>query len=127
MMDIEDIVSRTLSLSGSDKILFIILYGSHSTRSQRPNSDIDICIHHTGSEEERADFRFRILSELDDDRIDIHTYLDLPLYIKKDIFKGNILFCRDITEASDLAYRDMKEYEDFEPRYLDYIGVEALQ
>ena len=127
MIDIEDIASRILSLSGSEKILFIILYGSHSTGSERPDSDIDICIHHTGSEEERADFRFRILSDLDDDRIDVHTYLDLPLYIKKDIFKGNILFCRDITKASDLAYRDIREYKDFEPRYLDYIGVEALR
>ena len=127
MTDLDDIISKILSVPGSEKVMFIILYGSQSSGSQREDSDIDICIHHKGTEEERADFRFRTLSAIDDERVDIHTYLDLPLFIRKDIFKGEILFCRDITETSEMAYRDIRDYEDFAPRYLDYIGVEALR
>jgi hypothetical protein len=127
MIDLDDVVSKILSVPGSEQILFIIMYGSHSTGSEKPESDIDICIHHTGTERERADFRFKVLTAIDDERFDIHTYIDLPLYIKKDIFKGRVLFCRDISEASDIAYKLLREYDDFAPRYLDYIGVEALR
>jgi len=127
VVDLQDVVSTILSVPGSEKVLFMILYGSRSTGSAGRRSDIDICVHHTGPPEERADFRFRALSRLGDDRMDLHTYLDLPLYIKKDIFKGRVLFCRDVTETSDIAYRDIREYEDFAPRYLDYIGVEELR
>ncbi len=92
MIDLDEVVSKILSVPDSEQIVFIILYGSYSNGSEKPGSDIDICIHHTGTERERAEFRFKALTAIDDDRFDIHTYVDLPLYIKKDIFKGRVLY-----------------------------------
>lgn len=126
MKEIDNIINIIRSIDGFNSVDFIILYGSFSNGTSRECSDIDICVHHTGNEDDRSDFRFRVLSALMDDDIDVHIYQDLPLFIRKDIFKGKILFCRDEIKINDLAYREMREFEDFAPRYHDYIGMEAL-
>jgi hypothetical protein len=127
MMKVDDVVSRVLSQDTDGKVQFIVLYGSRANGDFRKDSDMDICIGVEGTEEERGEFRLKVLSSLMDDDIDIHIYQDLPLYIKKDIFKGELLYTKDLTMIYDLAYEDRKAYEDFEHRYLDYIGMREME
>ena len=126
MKEPEEIVSLIRAVEGSDKVEFIVLYGSVSEGNPRKGSDIDICIHYLGNEDERNAFRFGVISELMDDDVDVHIFSDLPLYIRKDIFRGKILYCRDEIHFNDLAYIERRRFEDFAPRYHDYIGMEAL-
>lgn len=122
----EKISSIIRSLEGSDRVEFIVLYGSVSEGNVRQGSDMDICILYAGDEFERSAFRFSVLSALMDDEIDVHMFNDLPLYIRKDIFKGRVLYCKDEVRFHDLAYIERRRFEDFAPRYHDYIGMEAL-
>lgn len=126
MKDMVNIASIINSLDVSDRVEFVVIYGSVPEGRARKGSDIDVCIKYNGDEDERNRFRFRVLSSMMDDDIDVHIYDDLPLYIRKDIFRGKILYCRDEIRFNDLAYIERRRFEDFAPRYHDYIGMEAL-
>ncbi len=41
----------------------------------------------------------------------------LPLYVKKEVFKGELLYTDDKDFVYDLARKTINEYNDFEPRY----------
>ncbi|MFO7792751.1 MAG: hypothetical protein R6W73_07215 [Candidatus Saliniplasma sp.] len=53
----------------------------------------------------------------------------LPLYVQKEVFKGELLYAEYKGFVHDLARQTIKDYNDFEPRY-KYIlygkaGIEA--
>ena len=105
---------------GKKKIKFIILYGSYAEGKQTPLSDIDIAVYYDGSKKERFKFRMLILGKVND-KYDIQTFQDLPLYVKKEIMKGKILYTKDNRYIYDLNYQINKEFENFKYRYYDYI------
>jgi len=109
-----------------DKVQFIILHGSASEDRMTEESDIDLCVGYGGDEGEASRFRYDILSELFDDDYDVQIFQQLPLYVKKEVLKGEVLYCRDKQELYDIAYRSIREFDDFKHRYYDYIGKEAI-
>jgi len=111
------------NLEGFEHVRFVILYGSQDTGNTTETSDIDICVFYDGEGEKAERFRFRVLSSLMDDDVDIHIFQHLPAYIRIQIFKGEVLFNDDPQFLYDTAYREIKEFEDFRHRYYDYIGM----
>ncbi len=92
----------------------------------RPGSDIDICVYYE-DEDRASDFRLQVLTELLDDIYDIKIFQQLPVYVRKEVLKGKILYCDDKSFLYDKAYETLKEFDAFKHRYYDYIGVEAMR
>lgn len=122
-MELDEVVDK---IKDFDEVQFIILYGSVSEERDADNSDVDLCIGYDGNEEEAARFRYDILSELFADHYDVQIFQLLPIYVKKEVLKGEVLYCKDKRELYDIAYQSVSEFDDFKRRYYDYIGKEAL-
>ncbi len=119
-------VEKLKNLDGFEKVRFIILYGSAAEGTTRENSDIDLCIDiDEDTDYERSKFRLRVLSELPD-FFDVQIFAQLPVYVKKEVLKGKVIFCRDEEYLYEVAISTIKEFDDFKYRYYDYIGERAL-
>jgi len=119
-------LERLKTVEGFEKVRFIILYGSVAEGQARVDSDIDLCIYYDGDREEAARFRFAALSELADDRYDIQIFSFLPLYVRTEVLRGKVIYCPDERFLYDVAYRTIREFDDFKHRLYDYIGKEAM-
>ena len=124
--DVLHALDRMRTLEGFDKVRFIILYGSVAEGRARAGSDIDLAVYYDGGREEAARFRFAALSELADDRYDIQIFSLLPLYIRTEVLRGRVVYCPDERFIYDVAYRTIREFDDFKHRLYDYIGKEAI-
>ncbi len=131
MEKLEDIINETvgriIALPGSEKVEFIYLYGSAAYGKSHEGSDIDICICYSGAEKEAYKFLLSAMSSINNNILDIKLFRQLPLYIRIDVFKGRLLFSKDISRVYELAYDTIKEYDEFKPRFYDYIGKKAIQ
>lgn len=107
------------------KTEFIILFGSVPEGRQNPLSDIDVCISLQATPKERLRTRMELLGKLPD-RYDIQIFEDLPLYVKKSVLGGTLLYCKNQTKTHQRAIQVLQEYEDFEPLYLQHIEREMV-
>lgn len=130
MSDKNTMIQRAMDIIESrddfHKVKFIILYGSVALGNDNPDSDIDLCVYYSGSQEAASRFRLEILSELLSDDYDLQIYNHLPLYIRKDVLKGKLLYSSSNHFLHDVAYQTIKEFEDFKKYYYDYIGEEMI-
>lgn len=123
---VKNSVGRLKTIEGFEKVRFIILYGSAAEGTVRENSDIDLCIDYDAKTDyERSIFRLKVLSELPD-FFDIQIFDQLPLYVKKEVLKGKVVFCRDEEYLYEIALSTIREFEDFKYRFYDYIGERAI-
>lgn len=118
---IQDALSRILEVA-EDRVEWVILYGSFSTGNQREDSDIDLCVFIEASKDERFRIRKNILGFLGE-RFDVQMFQDLPVYVRIEILKGQVLFCRDLSKLNDIAYNTIQDYNLFEHSYKLYLGV----
>jgi len=119
-------LERMSTIEGFEKVRFIILYGSVAEGREKAGSDIDLAVYYDGGREEASRFRFAVLSELADDRYDIQIFSHLPLYIRTEVLRGKVLYCPDKRFLYDVAYRTIREFDDFKHRLYDYIGKEMM-
>lgn len=118
-------VGKLKNIDGFEKVRFIILYGSAAEGATREESDIDLCIDIDAGDYESSKFRLRVLSELPD-FFDVQIFAQLPVYVKKEVLKGRVIFCSDEEHLYEVAISTIKEFDDFKYRYYDYIGERAL-
>ena len=114
------------TVQGFEKVRFIILYSSVAEGWARAESDIDLAVYYDGNREEAGRFRFTVLSELAGDHYDIQIFAHLPLYIRTEVLRGEVLYCPDERFLYDVAYRTIREFDDFKHRLYDYIGKERM-
>ncbi|WP_292489755.1 nucleotidyltransferase domain-containing protein [Methanoculleus sp. 10] len=119
-------LERMRTVQGFEKVRFVILYGSVAEERAKAGSDIDLCIYYDADREEAARFRFAALSELCDDRYDIQIFAHLPLYVRTEVLRGKVIYCPDEQFLYDVAYRTIREFDDFKHRLYDYIGKETM-
>lgn len=120
-MDIQKIKKKLLNLDKKKAIKFIVLYGSVAENKQTPLSDIDVAIYYEGNKKERFKFRIKALGELPDN-VDLQIFQDLPLYVKKEVLSGKILFYRDYDFIFDCFREVITEFNTFEKYYDEYIS-----
>lgn len=128
--EIDELVKNSVeilkNIQGFEKVRFIMLYGSSVEGIPRAESDIDLCIDiDSDTDYERSSFRLKVLSELPD-LFDVQIFEQLPLYVKKEVIKGKVIFCRDEEYLYETAISVIKEFEDFKYRFYDYIGERAI-
>ena len=123
---VKNSLEKVKKIQGFEKVRFIILYGSSVEGITRQESDIDLCIDiDADTDYERSSFRLKVLSELPD-LFDVQIFAQLPLYVKKEVIKGKVIFCRDEEYLYETAISLIKEFEDFKYRFYDYIGERAI-
>ncbi len=123
---INDAIGRILALEGGESIEFIFLYGSVALYKAHKGSDVDLCIGFNGNDDDAFTFIQKTMAAVDTDRFDIKLFRQLPLYIKIEVFKGKLLHSRDESQAYELAYGTIREYEESQSGYFDYIHEEAI-
>jgi len=107
----EEIQKIAKEISRIKNVKAVFLFGSHATKKQNPNSDIDLCIFGKLTEKEKKDI-FRISLE----KFDISFFDELPIWIKTRVFKdGKPIFNKDKQNIINIAFKTMHEWEDFKP------------
>ncbi len=123
--DISNAVKKIIEI-GKERVEFIMLYGSAARGELTSLSDIDLAVFYNGDKKERFDFRVKILGRVND-KFDIQTFQDLPLYIQKDILStGRVIYYRDYRKLFNIFMKTIREFEDFKPRlelYYSSMGV----
>ncbi len=97
-------------------IAAVLLYGSRARSEETPFSDVDVCL--ISRKKPSIQEKLKYL-EYD---LDLHFFRDLPLYIRKRVIQeGKILLSKDDPFLYDLAYRTIRDFEDFKPYYYQYL------
>jgi hypothetical protein len=120
------LIREISGIPGFENVRFIILYGSVSTGSELPDSDVDLCLYYDGDSTIASRFRHAILSLPAAERFDIQLFSQLPLYIRKEVLKGQVVFAPDIRFVYETVNRTIHEYNDFRHRLDDYTGVALI-
>lgn len=123
---VNDAVQQIHQVPGFEQVRFIIFYGSSEKRQMTPESDIDLCIYYDGERADAGTFRHEVLSRLPGIRYDVKIFLQLPLYIRIEVLKGTPVFVRDLPFLYEIAYRTLREFDDFKHRLYDYTGQAAI-
>jgi len=123
---IEKAIEKIKNVEGFEKVKFIIFYGSAAEGQMTVGSDIDLCIYHDGSPDESSKFRFKVLSELFDETFDVQIFQQLPIYVRVEVLKGKIIYCKDKQFLYETAIETIKDFEAFKHRFYDYIGEREI-
>ena len=107
------------------RVKFVILYGSQALGKATPMSDYDFAVYYDGDKNKRYNFRIRFGGQLPD-KFDLQVFQDLPLYVRMEVFKGKVIYAKNIRFVYDVAYETIKAFEDFKYRYYRYIGFDPL-
>ncbi len=114
----EEIIKKLKSLEYFDKLLFIYIFGSQISGNPRKDSDIDICLFYEIEDKKKLHkLELRVKGSFPE-KYDLQFFQSLPLYVKKSIFKGKLIYCKNENIVFDIA---LKTFRDFEPKYLLYI------
>jgi predicted nucleotidyltransferase len=128
MIDVKKEIRKFLSIVRKFKefkrVKFIILFGSAAEGKLTEGSDIDICIYFDGSKIEGERFRLKLLSELPD-YFDVQIFNSLPIFVRKEVLKGKLIYIADRKFTYETFYRTLEEFEDFKKYLYDYIGMSA--
>lgn len=115
-----DVLQVIRSMEEFGAVEFVIFYGSRAQRTQTEASDLDICVYYKGKEEEMSRFRLKLLSRLPS-YCDVQIFQQLPLYVRKEVLRGRVIYARDRRFLHDVALKTIRDFESFRPRFYDYI------
>ena len=116
------------SAEKDNRLLAVVLFGSHARGQQASGSDVDVCLvldPQRAREDTSGEVRLEYL-EATPSSFDVQVYQRLPLYVRRRVLaEGKVLYCRDEDALYDLAYQTIREFEDFRPRYQCYLDEVA--
>lgn len=116
----EEVTHRVKKEVLKDKeVLAAILFGSFP---QEGFSDIDVCIVlYPGKYKNLylSEKRLELMMALED--FDIQIFQQLPMYIRTRVLKGKVIFCRDEKVLYEVAIQTIREFEDYEKIYDEYL------
>jgi predicted nucleotidyltransferase len=111
-----------------NRLMAVVLFGSRARGEPLTASDVDLCL---VLDPKRADadtvagVRLEYLVDTPA-CFDIQVYQGLPIYVRRRVLaEGKVLFCRDEDALYDIAYRTIQAFEDFRPRYQQYLDEVA--
>ncbi|MGH7860412.1 MAG: type VII toxin-antitoxin system MntA family adenylyltransferase antitoxin [Candidatus Binatia bacterium] len=104
-------------------LLAVILFGSAARGEHGSSSDLDVCLVLSGRNhppirlsEKKLEYAARHAA------VDVQVFQQLPLYVRRRVLReGRVLWARDEEMLYELAFRTAQEFEDFRPRYEEYL------
>ena len=111
-------MSKLSKVNNFESVNFVILFGSRADNTANKMSDYDFAVYFEGNEKRK--FRFLLDSNFDE-KFDVKIFQDLPLFIRKDVLKGKILYARDMGFVYDIAYETIKAFDGFKKYYYSRI------
>ena len=114
-------LERLLTRAHGDRaILAVILFGS--VARGEPARDVDVCLVLNPEKLTSIDCATKGLEYIAAFDLDIHLYHELPLYIQIRVLReGRIVLVKDEDKLYELAITTSHLFEDFHPRYLQYL------
>jgi|SRR3989344_3540816 len=110
--------TKLIEKAKKDKnIIAVALYGSSLHGKGR---DIDICLF-LDKKYPNLSMSKKRLKFLSHFNYDIQIFQQLPIYIRKRILKGKILYAKDENKLYEIAYDTIKEFNYFEKHYKTYL------
>lgn len=100
-----------------DRLEFISVFGSRAEGTARKDSDLDVCLYYdiSGRDVLRR-LSYRIKGSLPE-TIDVGMFQLLPLQVRKDIFRGKIIYKKHKYRVYEIAQATFAEYQAFAPVY----------
>ena len=117
-------MQKLKQFSDFHRVKFVILYGSQAIGKANKFSDYDFAVYYEGNKNERYKF---MLNANFDKKFDVKVFQDLPLYIRKDVLKGKIIYTKNITFVYDIAYETIKAFERFKKAYYEYLYYNVIK
>jgi len=110
------------------RLLAVVLFGSQARGEALSGSDVDLCLI-LDPQRVDADTATAVRLEYLEGTpapFDVQVYQSLPLYVRRRVLaEGKVLFCRDEDALYAVAYRTIRAFEDFRPRYQSYLDEVA--
>jgi len=103
------------------EVIAVLVFGSYARGEQ--HRDIDVCLILDKKYDNLAMSKKRLYhsGELSD-KIDLHIFQQLPIYIKTRIIgEGKILLLKKEDRLYEIAFETMKEFDSFEKLYNMYL------
>jgi len=126
-VDVDRVVERLVSAARADRdVLAVILYGSRARGDAHAASDLDVALVLTDGvrtplDVGRIQLRYASLSDAD-----IQVFQRLPLAVQSRVLReGRVLFVRDEDALYEAAFRTVRAWELFRPRYEAYLAEVA--
>ncbi len=119
-------LEKLKEMSDLGSVKFVFLFGSYGQGKQNKLSDIDFAVYYDGEGKERFKFRLKLTAKLPNN-YDIQIFQDLPLFVRKEVLKGKLIYTRDLIFVYDKAYETIKEFDHFKKYYYDYIRHRRLR
>ena len=106
-------------------ILAVLLFGSVARGEHTATSDVDVCLVLQAQQYSPLALSRKKLAYRQD-TLDVHVFQQLPLYIRRRVFKdGQVLWVKDTDTLYALACRTAQAFEDFKPLYVMYLAEVA--
>ena len=119
-------IEKLKKMPDFNRVKFVILFGSQAEGRANKMSDYDFAVYYDGDGRKRFIFLIKLSGSLPD-KFDVKIFQDLPLYVRKEVLKGEVVYAKDLRFVYDVAYETIKAFEDFKKYYYDYIGVEKMK
>lgn len=108
---------------GDPEVLAVMLYGSVARGDATAVSDVDLCVVLTPAQYSPAALAAKRLAYTRESTLDVQVFQALPIYIRQRVLKeGRVLFVRDEDLLYEIAFRTVQAFEDFRPRYQEYLN-----
>jgi hypothetical protein len=107
-------------------VLAVILHGSQARGDARIDSDVDVALVLTHAERQPSEVGHVLLRYASLGDADVQVFQRLPLYVQSRVLReGRVLFVRDEDALYEAAFRTVRAWELFRPRYEAYLAEVA--
>ncbi|MGH7818290.1 MAG: nucleotidyltransferase domain-containing protein [Candidatus Binatia bacterium] len=105
------------------EVLAVILFGSEARGEAGLASDLDVCLVLPGRRHPSVHLSEKKLQyAAAHPGLDVQVFQQLPLYVRRRVLRdGRVLWTRDEDMLYEVAFRTAQEFEDFRPRYEEYL------
>lgn len=126
-MTTERAIERLIEKASDDPdVVAVILFGSRARGDSLPSSDTDVCLVLRNVSKQRLEVSHKKLEYLVFGDLDVQVFQQLPLYVRQRILaEGRVLHVKDVDALYDLAFRTIREFEDFRHEYVEYLQAIA--
>jgi predicted nucleotidyltransferase len=120
-------LDRVVAAARADAdVLAVILYGSRARDDAHAASDVDVCLVLTPAKRAAAEMGRILLGYASMGDLDVQIFQRLPLSVRRRVLKeGRVLFVRDEDALYEEAFRTIRAWELFRPRYEAYLAEVA--